>query len=225
VRCRARRAELAGAEEALEEATAALEEARVALGKVAEELHAAREAAGPALAESVRERLASLAMEGATFEVALHEREPGATGADVVEFLIAANPGVPAGPLRDIASGGEVSRVMLALMGVANESGGATLVFDEVDAGIGGVTARAVGEQLRALGEGRQVICITHLPQVASLAARHFSIAKDVDAEPARTTVTELVPDAIVGELVRMLGADAEDKAARRHAVELLKAA
>jgi DNA repair protein RecN (Recombination protein N) len=224
-RCRARRAELAGAEEALEEATAALEEARVALRGVADELHAARVAAGPALAESVRERLASLAMEGATFEVALHDREPGATGADVVEFLIAANPGVPAGPLRDIASGGEVSRVMLALMGVANESGGATLVFDEVDAGIGGVTARAVGEQLRALGEGRQVICITHLPQVASLAARHFSIAKDVDAEPARTTVTELVPDAVVGELVRMLGADAEDKAARRHAVELLKAA
>jgi DNA repair protein RecN (Recombination protein N) len=224
-RCRARRAELAGAEEALEEATAALDEARVALRKVADELHAARVAAGPALGESVRERLASLAMEGATFEVALHERDPGATGADVVEFLIAANPGVPAGPLRDIASGGEVSRVMLALMGVANESGGATLVFDEVDAGIGGVTARAVGEQLRALGEGRQVICITHLPQVASLAARHFSIAKDVDAEPARTTGTELVPDAIVGELVRMLGADAEDKAARRHAVELLKAA
>jgi DNA repair protein RecN (Recombination protein N) len=224
-RCRARRAELAGAEEALEEATSALEEARTALGQVADELHAARVAAGPALAESVRERLASLAMDGASFEVALHEREPGATGADVVEFLIAANPGVPAGPLRDIASGGEVSRVMLALMGVANEAGGATLVFDEVDAGIGGVTARAVGEQLRALGDGRQVICITHLPQVASLAARHFSIAKDVDAEPARTTVTELVPDAIVGELVRMLGADAEDKAARRHAKELLKAA
>jgi DNA repair protein RecN (Recombination protein N) len=224
-RCRARRAELAGAEEALEEAVADLEDARAALAKVSDELHAARVAAGPALAESVRERLASLAMEGATFEVALHEREPGPTGADVVEFLIAANPGVPAGPLRDIASGGEVSRVLLALMGVANESGGATLVFDEVDAGIGGVTARAVGEQLRALADGRQVICITHLPQVASMASRHFSIAKDVDAEPARTTVTELVPDAIVGELVRMLGADAQDKAARRHAVELLKAA
>ena len=224
-RCRARRAELAGAEEALEEATAALEEARVALRGVSEELRAAREAAGPALAASVRERLASLAMEGASFEVALHEREPGATGADVVEFLIAANPGVPAGPLRDIASGGEVSRVMLALMGVANEAGGATLVFDEVDAGIGGVTARAVGEQLRGLADGRQVICITHLPQVASLAARHFSIAKDVDAGPARTTVTQLVPDAIVGELVRMLGADEQDTAARRHAVELLKAA
>jgi DNA repair protein RecN (Recombination protein N) len=142
-----------------------------------------------------------------------------------VEFLIAANPGVPAGPLRDIASGGELSRVMLALMGVANEEGGATLVFDEVDAGIGGVTARAVGEQLRQLGEGRQVICITHLPQVASMAARHFSIAKDTKAQTARTTVTELSSDAVVGELVRMLGADDGDDAARRHAEELLKAA
>jgi DNA repair protein RecN (Recombination protein N) len=164
-------------------------------------------------------------MEGATFEVAIGEREPGPSGADAIEFRIAANPGVPAGPLRDIASGGELSRVMLALMGVANEQGGATLVFDEVDAGIGGVTARAVGEQLRSLAAGRQVICITHLPQVASLAARHFSIAKDVAAEPARTTVVELVDDAVVGELVRMLGADGGDDAARRHAEELLKAA
>jgi DNA repair protein RecN (Recombination protein N) len=223
--CRARRDALINAEEALEEATAALEESRAVLRGVSVELHEARAAAGPALAESVRERLAELAMEAAAFSVALHEREPGATGADTVEFLIAANPGVPAGPLRDIASGGELSRVMLALMGVANEEGGATLVFDEVDAGIGGVTARAVGEQLRQLGEGRQVICITHLPQVASMAARHFSIAKDTAAQTARTTVTELSPDAVVGELVRMLGADGGDDAARRHAEELLKAA
>jgi DNA repair protein RecN (Recombination protein N) len=223
--CRARRDELINAEEALEEATAALDESRAVLAKVSAQLHKARAAAGPALAESVRERLAELAMEAAAFSVALHEREPAATGADTVEFLIAANPGVPAGPLRDIASGGELSRVMLALMGVANEEGGATLVFDEVDAGIGGVTARAVGEQLRALGEGRQVICITHLPQVASMAARHFSIAKDTTAQTARTTVTELSSDAVVGELVRMLGADGSDDAARRHAEELLKAA
>ncbi|HWV87111.1 MAG TPA: DNA repair protein RecN [Capillimicrobium sp.] len=223
--CRGRRDELLGASEALEEAEAALAEARAALTATAEELRAARAAAGPALAESVRERLADLAMDGASFEVALHEREPGPTGADTVEFLIAANPGVPAGPLRDIASGGELSRVMLALMGVANEDGGATLVFDEVDAGIGGVTARAVGEQLRALAAARQVICITHLPQVASMAARHFSIAKDTSADPAVTTVTELAPDAVVGELVRMLGADSGDLAARRHAQELLKAA
>jgi DNA repair protein RecN (Recombination protein N) len=115
--------------------------------------------------------------------------------------------------------------VMLALMGAANASGAAALVFDEVDAGIGGHTARAVGAQLRALAAGRQVVCITHLPQIASLAERHFSIAKDPAAEPALTTVTALEGGAVVAELVRMLGADADDVAARRHARELLKAA
>ena len=132
---------------------------------------------------------------------------------------------MPAGPLREIASGGELSRVMLALMGVANDGSETTLVFDEVDAGIGGHTARAVGSQLRALGEGRQVLCITHLPQIASLAARHFSIEKDSGAEPARTTVRELRSGEVVAELVRMLGADADDVGARRHAKELLAAA
>ncbi len=142
-----------------------------------------------------------------------------------MEFLIAPNPGVPAGPLREIASGGELSRVMLALMGAAAEAGPGTLVFDEVDAGIGGQTARAVGEQLRELAGGRQVICITHLPQIASLADRHFTIVKDVSGDTARTTVTRLERRDLVGELVRMLGADGEDAAARRHAKELLKAA
>jgi DNA repair protein RecN (Recombination protein N) len=118
-----------------------------------------------------------------------------------------------------------LSRVMLALPGVANAGGAAALVFDEVDAGIGGQTARAVGAQLRALAEGRQVLCITHLPQIASLAERHYSIAKDPTADPARTTVTRLEGAAVVAELVRMLGADAGDVAARRHAKELLKAA
>jgi DNA repair protein RecN (Recombination protein N) len=132
---------------------------------------------------------------------------------------------VPAGPLREIASGGELSRVMLALMGVAAEAGPATLVFDEVDAGIGGQTARAVGEQLRALAAGRQVVCITHLAQIASLADRHFTIVKDTSADPARTTVTRLERTAVVGEIVRMLGADGADAGARRHAKELLKAA
>jgi DNA repair protein RecN (Recombination protein N) len=149
----------------------------------------------------------------------------GPSGADEVEFLIAPNPGVPAGPLREIASGGELSRVMLALMGVAAQAGPPTLVFDEVDAGIGGVTARAVGEQLRELAAARQVLCITHLPQIASLADRHFTIVKDTSGETARTTVTELRKADVVGEIVRMLGADREDAAARRHAKELLKAA
>ena len=224
-RCRARREELAGAEVALEHGAAELEAARAEQTQAAEVLRAARAKAAPRLARAVRERLAELAMEGASFEIALQEREPGPAGADTVEFLIAPNAGVPAGPLREIASGGELSRVMLALMGVANDGSDTTLVFDEVDAGIGGHTARAVGSQLRALGEGRQVLCITHLPQIASLAARHFSIEKDSGAEPARTTVRELRSGEVVAELVRMLGADADDVGARRHARELLAAA
>ena len=224
-RCRERRDELTGAEVALEQATAELGAARADLAERAEALRAAREEAAPRLAAAVRERLAELAMEGASFEIALEPRDAGPTGADAVEFLIAPNPGVPAGPLREIASGGELSRVMLALLGVANAEGAAALVFDEVDAGIGGQTARAVGAQLRGLAEGRQVLCITHLPQIASLAERHYSIAKDPTADPARTTVTRLEGGAVVAELVRMLGADAGDVAARRHAKELLKAA
>jgi DNA repair protein RecN (Recombination protein N) len=224
--CRRRRAELAGAEEALEAGEAALEAARAALASQAAELRAAREAAASELAGAVVDRLAALAMDGATFEARVTERGGyGPAGGDDVEFLIAPNPGVPAGPLRETASGGELSRVMLALMGVAAEAGPATLVFDEVDAGIGGQTARAVGEQLRDLAEGRQIICITHLPQIASLADRHFTIVKDTTTDTARTTVTRLERAAVVGELVRMLGAEDGDAAARRHAKELLKAA
>ena len=224
--CRRRRDELEGAEEALEAGEARLEAARAELAERAAELRAARLEAADALAEAVVERLAGLAMEGATFEARVAERDGfGPTGGDEVEFLIAPNPGVPAGPLRETASGGELSRVMLALMGVAAEAGPATLVFDEVDAGIGGQTARAVGEQLRELAAGRQVICITHLPQIASLADRHFTIVKDTSADTATTTVSKLERAEVVGELVRMLGAEDGDAAARRHARELLKAA
>ena len=224
--CRARHAELAGVEEAIEGAQRELEAAQAELADRAAELRAARETAGAELADAVVERLAALAMDGAAFTAALSARaELGPTGGDEIEFLIAPNRGVPAGPLRETASGGELSRVMLALMGVAAEAGPATLVFDEVDAGIGGQTARAVGDQLRALASGRQVICITHLPQIASLADRHFTIVKDTSGETPRTTVTELRKADVVGELVRMLGADREDAAARRHAKELLKAA
>ena len=225
--CRARRAALTGAEEALEDVTGRLASTREEMTRAASVLRAARVEAAEGLAVAVRERLAALAMEGATFEAALSERAAfGPTGGDEVEFLIAPNPGVPAGPLRETASGGELSRVMLALMSAAADGAGAlTLVFDEVDAGIGGQTARAVGEQLRALAEGRQVVCITHLPQIASLAGRHFRIVKDTSAETARTTVEALESREVVGEIVRMLGADADDRAATRHARELLRAA
>ena len=229
--CRERRDELEGAEVALEEADGALGRARAELDEVARALGEARRAAAPRLAAAVRERLGELAMEGAGFEVSLEPRpQRGPAGDEAVEFLIAPNPGVAAGPLREIASGGELSRVMLALMGVAAEAGGEDgdaplLVFDEVDAGIGGHTARAVGERLRGLAAGRLVLCITHLPQVASLADRHFRVEKDAAATPARATVTQLGSDDLVAELVRMLGADAGDMAARRHAKSLLKAA
>ena len=227
--CRARRDELTGAEAALRETTAALEAARARLVEVAGELHDARAAAAPGLAEAVRARLAELAMPEARFEVSIEPREePGPTGADAVELLITANPGVPAAPLREVASGGELSRVMLALLGVANadvDAQARLLVFDEVDAGIGGRTANAVGAQLHALAADRQVLCITHLPQVAAHADRHFRIAKDGSGTTATTTVTQLARDAVVEELVRMLGAEETDRVARRHARELLKAA
>jgi DNA repair protein RecN (Recombination protein N) len=223
---RSRREELTGVETALAERGRELAEARAGLEEHVQALRRARVAAAPGVARAVREQLAALQMGDACFEVALSERAAGPRGADAVEFLIAPNPGVPAGPLREIASGGELSRVMLAIMSVANASStAATLVFDEVDAGIGGHTARAVGERLRELGEGRQVLCITHLPQIASLGDRHFSIVKDTTAKPTLATVVQLAEPEVVAELVRMLGADAEDSTARRHARDLRRAA
>jgi DNA repair protein RecN (Recombination protein N) len=225
-RARARHDELAGAEVALEQTGAELQQARAALQKGVSAVRKAREAAARRFAPAVREQLESLAMGAASFEVILGEREPGPSGGDTVEFTIAPNPGVPAGPLREIASGGELSRVMLAIMSVAQASAlDTTLVFDEVDAGIGGQTARVVGARLRELGERRQVLCITHLPQIASLGARHFSIVKDLGAEPARTSVLQLAEGDVVSELVRMLGADDDDSVARQHASELRSAA
>ena len=223
--CRGRVAEQDGAEARAAELEAALAGALARQRDVAAALRGARAAAAPQLAEAVSAGLAELAMEGASFDVRLEEREPGPTGADAAEFLLAPNSGVPAGPVRDAASGGELSRVMLALLSLAGAGPGSTLVFDEIDAGIGGQTARAVGGRLQALARERQVLCITHLPQVASLADRHFSIEKDPAADPARTTVTELAEQQVVGELVRMLGGDADDVGARRLARELRKAA
>jgi DNA repair protein RecN (Recombination protein N) len=238
---RARREQLAGAEVALAAATTKLGEGHAALEGHVSALRDARERHAPRLELAVREQLAALAMADATFEVSLSPREAGPSGGDAVEFMIAPNPGVPAGPLREIGSGGELSRVMLALATVPARPcaarGGAragapvaspaqaTLVFDEIDAGIGGQTARAVGARLRELGRDRQVLCITHLPQIASLGDRHFSVVKDTAAEPTRATVVQLAEGEVVAELVRMLGADAADSAARAHARDLRKAA
>jgi DNA repair protein RecN (Recombination protein N) len=224
-RSRIRREQLLGATVALKELTARLQTAQAALEERVAELRAARAAAAPRLAEAVCEQLAALAMPDAAFAVELSPREPGPSGGDAVEFEIAPNPGVPAGPVREIASGGELSRVMLALMTVAHTGSEATLVFDEVDAGIGGHTARAVGERLRDLAAARQVLCITHLPQIASLAARHFTVVKDTAAGATRAHVQRLGEPEVLSELVRMLGAPERDTAARRHARELRRAA
>jgi DNA repair protein RecN (Recombination protein N) len=225
-RCREEHARLAHAEIETERAAAALAEALAERDKLAKKVTGARQKAAPKLAARVREELDALAMEGAEFEVLLAERDEVApTGAERVEFLLAPNPGVPAASIRDAASGGELSRVMLALMTVAGAGESRTLVFDEVDAGVGGQTARAVGERLRALGEGRQVLCITHLPQIAALAGTHFRIEKTAETDTALTTVEALEGDGVVAELCRMLGAEASDTAARRHAEELLAAA
>ena len=224
-RCRQRREQLIGAEVAMEAAGSRLDDALREHAGAHAALSRARVTAAPALAREVRERLAELAMAEASFEVALVPCEPGPVGAEHAQFEIAPNPGVPAAPLREIASGGELSRVMLALLSAAHGGGTTTLVFDEIDAGIGGHTARAVGEQLRALAKGRQILAITHLPQVASFAARHFTIAKDLAGDPTRATVTRLADEQVLGELMRMLGADEHDAGARRHAKELLRAA
>ena len=223
---RARREELAGAEVACARAEEDLARARAELEEHVLALRSSRAAAAPLLARSVREQLASLAMAGATFEVVVSDRKAGPAGGDGVEFMIAPNPGVPAGPVREIASGGELSRVMLAIMSAAAApSPHGTLVFDEVDAGIGGHTARAVGTRLRQLGEGAQVLCITHLPQIASLGDRHFTIVKDTSAGTTRAEVIQLGESEVVSELVRMLGAEEADSAARRHARDLRRAA
>jgi DNA repair protein RecN (Recombination protein N) len=149
----------------------------------------------------------------------------GASGQERVEFRVATNPGLPVSPLRDAASGGELSRVMLALAGQGARGGAGTFVFDEIDAGVGGNTARAVGERLRALGDERQVLCITHLPQVASLAETHFTIEKRIEAGQATAQVADVDGDDLVAEIVRMMGGDRDDRTASKHARELLKAA
>jgi DNA repair protein RecN (Recombination protein N) len=225
-RCRAERDRLERAEVETERAETALAAARAERDELAARLGAARREAAPRLAERVRYELGALAMEGASFEVRLELREEiGPAGAERVELMLAPNPGVAAAPIREAASGGELSRVMLALMTVAGLGESRTLVFDEVDAGIGGQAARAVGERLRALGEEKQVLCITHLPQIAALAGSHFRIEKSAAERTALTTVEALEGEGVVEELMRMLGADASDGGARRHAEELLAAA
>ena len=224
--CREEIARLEGAGERSAEAEAALVEAEARRAELGERLSAGREAAAGPLQDRVAEELERLSMAGASLEVLLeaHPDGYGASGRETVELRVAPNPGIEPAPLRDAASGGELSRVMLALSGLGQAASAGTMVFDEIDAGIGGKTARVVGERLQALGRERQVLCITHLPQVASLADVHFRLEKDVAGEQAVATVERLEGEGVVAEIRRMLGADSADEAATEHARELLAA-
>ena len=147
-------------------------------------------------------RVERIGMGDGEFRAELGEREPSATGTDLVSFLIRPNAGLPFAPVAETASGGELSRVALAIAAVA---GGETIVFDEIDAGIGGQTAHAVGETLERLATRAQVVTITHLPQIASRAGRHFRVEK-VAGDPTHTTIEPLGEAERRDEIERMLG-------------------
>jgi len=198
-------ARAAGADPAaLAERELAAAQARV--DALAAELSAERAASAPQFADDVHVALADLAMGGGEFRVDLTERALGPTGADEVAFLVRPNPGLPFAPVAETASGGELSRVALALRTVAHAGAGEpTIVFDEIDAGIGGETAHAVAAALRALGERAQILTITHLPQIASAAEAHFRVEK-IPGDPTHTRIERLSDEARREELERMLG-------------------
>ncbi len=186
-------------------------------------LHTARAKAAPRLAKRVEAALQDLSMAGASLRVEVVADE-GEVPQDRVSLVMRANPGLPEAALADAASGGELSRVLLALHTVAAAAEpGVAWVFDEVDAGIGGVTAVTVGERLAELAMGRQVVVITHLPQVAAAARRHYRLVKGTAPDGrAITTIEAVEGEALVDEICRMLGSAGDDAAARRHAEELL---
>jgi len=191
--------------------------------ELAEGISAWRKAAAAPLRKKVERELADLGMEKARFLVGIEPGEPGPRGHDRVEFLISANPGESPRPLAKVASGGEASRTMLALKTVLTTADPVgTLVFDEVDAGIGGQTANVVGQKLKGLAEGRQVLCVTHLAQIARFADVHMVVRKGESAGRTVVSVRRLQPEERVTELARMLSGDQESEAAVRHARELL---
>jgi DNA repair protein RecN (Recombination protein N) len=175
------------------------------------------------LGKAVTEELGGLAMPHATLTVEVHETTAGPSGADEIEFCFAANPGSPSRPLQKAASGGELSRVMLALEVILSDTHPVpTLVFDEIDAGIGGRAAVEVGKRLARLAEKAQVIVVTHLPQVAAFADRHAVVLKSDDGSVTTSGLVALDDDARLKELSRMMAGLENSDAAQAHAEELL---
>ncbi|MBM1632474.1 DNA repair protein RecN [Sulfitobacter mediterraneus] len=210
-----------------EAAQAALEQAvrdaEAAYEAAAEALSRSRAKAAAKLDKAVAAELAPLKMERAVFETQITAEDPGPDGRDGVSFTVATNPGAPAGPLGKIASGGELSRFLLALkVCLTQGQSGLTLIFDEIDRGVGGATADAVGRRLSALAEGGQVLVVTHSPQVAALGAHHWRVAKGVAKGITTSTVVPLTPADRVDEVARMLSGDVITDAARAAAEALL---
>lgn len=195
------------------------------LNDVSTKLTVLRKATAPRFENAVEAELADLAMGKTKFKVNLQPVEPGASGADALEFMISPNPGEPIKPLAKIASGGEMSRIMLALKSVTTGTSVPTLVFDEIDAGIGGRTAQVLGDKIASLAKSCQIFCVTHLPQVASKADRHFSVEKVVLDGRSMVKVTALQDEDRVTELARMLGGAESSVTAAQHAREMLSVA
>ena len=200
--------------------------ARLAFSQAATELSKQRQAAAERLDAAVANELAPLKLDAARFRTAIGQSEPGPAGTDRVEFEVSTNPGVPFGPLTKIASGGELSRFILALKVALAEAGSAaTMIFDEVDRGVGGAVASAIGERLARLSESSQVLVVTHSPQVAARAAHHYRIEKRHGPDGTRTTVRKLGQAERQEEIARMLSGAAVTEEARAQAIRLMDAA
>jgi DNA repair protein RecN (Recombination protein N) len=224
-------AELEGAGTSAEELALEVAEARAELDSFARELAKKRRAAAPKLEKAIRASLAALGLASARLEVGLTARGDddaqrfGPAGIEDLEFLLASNPGEPCLALARVASYGEAARIMLGLRAVLSAGDhGRTLVFDEIDSGVGGRLGPEVGAALRALGEHHQILCVTHLPAIAAVATRHLSIAKEVQAGRTRTSVTLLDGEARVAEVADMIAGGADEQTARAEARRLIKA-
>lgn len=212
-------------EEHEQELQAELEKRQKVLLKLARELHEKRMAAGEKLAALITREIRPLGFNAVRFSVAVEmdEENVGPTGADKVEFLFSPNPGQALRPLKNIASGGEISRVMLGLKTVLAPTV-PVMVFDEVDAGIGGETGWLVGQKLHQAAQGRQVLCVTHLAQVAAQANQNFHVSKTATQTATRVAISPLAQEGLIAEIARMLGGGADKhSAAFSHARELLK--
>lgn len=224
-------ASLESLEASLGNIEARLAEAEKAFRAACAKLTTARRAAAAELNQRVTTLMQSLGMPGGKFQVdvqALAPADAAQHGADEIEFLVSANPGQPPRPLAKVASGGELSRISLAVQVAAAQGDGVAdtvpcLVFDEVDAGVGGGVAEIVGRQLRTLGDRTQVLCVTHLPQVASQAHAHVRVAKLTDGKTTRTSLHTLTADERIEEIARMLGGVDVTAKAREHAAEMLR--